>query len=323
MSGEMPSQNTTATTTLAMIEQGLKVFTGIYKRVFRSLKSEFKKLYRLNNLYLNEQEYFRVLDNQLAVFQKDYAVDDLDVIPVADPTMASEAQRLARAQALLQTMEMNPDPMGKIEILQQYYDAIGAKNLDKLIDIKKITEQMANPGASPDSMRFQLDTQKAKDAQEIKLHELEHAEMELIARIQLIEAQVDQTKALTMKTLADAEAVEPGQQLEQYKAYAADLATIRQHERELKKLGMESEESGKGASSGSAGEDTEGAPAGVAESPSNQESNAVPTGSAPSTPGLTPERTNLDAELSGSDGNADYAAIGENLRNESNAGNIG
>jgi chaperonin GroES len=236
MAGEMPSQNTTATTTLAMIEQGLKVFTGIYKRVFRSLKQEFAKLYRLNSVYLEEEEYFRVMDSQMAVFQKDYALDDLDIVPVADPTMASEAQRLARAQALLQTMEMNPDPMGKIEILRQYYDAIGAKNIDQLLNVEQIKQQMENPPPNPDMLRLQLETQKAKDTMDAKLHELEHAETELQAKVNLLEKQADLLTAQTMKTIAEAEAVEPGMQFEQYKMQVAQISEERKMELEHKKL---------------------------------------------------------------------------------------
>src|SRR6185312_5018846 len=51
--GKMPGQNTPATTTMASIEQGMKVFTAVYKRLYRSLDSEFKKLFQLNATYLN------------------------------------------------------------------------------------------------------------------------------------------------------------------------------------------------------------------------------------------------------------------------------
>ena len=54
--GKMPGQNTPATTTMATIEQGMKVFTAVYKRVYRSLK-EFRKIYKLNRTYLNPEEY--------------------------------------------------------------------------------------------------------------------------------------------------------------------------------------------------------------------------------------------------------------------------
>ena len=53
--GKMPGQNTPATTTMASIEQGMKVFTAVYKRVYRSLTSEFRKIYKLNQQYMNPE----------------------------------------------------------------------------------------------------------------------------------------------------------------------------------------------------------------------------------------------------------------------------
>lgn len=239
MSGEMPSQNTPATTTLAMIEQGLKVFTAIYKRIFRSMKSEFKKLYRLNSLYMNETEYIRILDAQMAVFQKDYSMEDLDVMPVADPSVSSEAQRLARANALLQTFQLNPDPMGKAEILRQYYDAIGAKNIDALLNMQALQQQMQNPPPNPEILKMQLETQKSKDDVDLRLRELEQKEAESIAKTMKLEAEIDLLKAQTMKTIAEAEAVEPGFQLEQYKLDLQKMQAERQFEAFQKKAESE------------------------------------------------------------------------------------
>jgi hypothetical protein len=81
----------------------------------------------------------------------------------------------------------------------------------------------------------------ASDTNDIKLKDQEIAENEAIARIQLIEAQTDLAKAQAIKTTAEAEAVEPGNQLAMYKAYVDGMAKDRQHERELKKMGIEQE----------------------------------------------------------------------------------
>lgn len=325
MSGEMPSQNTPATTTLAMIEQGLKVFTAIYKRVFRSMKSEFKKMYRLNSLYLNEVEYYRVLDSQFAIYKQDYSLEDLDVVPVADPSMASEAQRLATANALMQTMPVNPDPMGKIEILRQYYDAINAKNIDKLLNVKQLEEQMANPPEDPEMIKLQLEAQRAKDEQEARLDDMEMKQRESYAKILEIEANTDLIRAKTLETIAKAEAVEPGIQLNQYKAYLEDLKREQQHERELLKMQHEADEAKEEGEEG--GESGEGTPpntpredAGMAGPPSNPGSSPMPPSNPLSAPGSAPGGTNLDDVLAGSNGDANYAAIGQDLRNELNSG---
>lgn len=279
MSGEMPSQNTPATTTLATIEQGLKVFTAIYKRVYRGLKEEFKKLYRLNSLYMEEEEYFRVLDGQQVAFRKDYDLNDLDISPVADPTMSSEAQRLARANALMQTYQINPTPEGKAEILLQYYDSIGVKNIDKLMPMDKIMQSMQNPPPDPEMLKLQLETHKAEDAAEINLNKSENESRESLARIQKMEAETDLIVAQTMKAIAEAEAVEPGVQLQQYKAFVDDMKRQQQHERELKKISITNEEKPNGEGSES---NTNGNDGGMAPPPSdtgsipNTEGNALP-----------------------------------------------
>ena len=332
MAGDMPSQNTPATTTLAMIEQGLKVFTGIYKRVYRSMKQEYKKIYRLNSLYMNETEYFQVMDTQHAIKRIDYSMTDLDVVPVADPSMASEAQRLATANALLGTIEMNPDPMGKVEILAQYYDAIGAKNIDKLLNMETIQKMISAPAPpDPNILKVQLETQRASDDYDLKLKDQEIKENETLARIQNIEADTNLKIAQGMKALADAEAVEPGTQLQMYRAYMDDLKNQQQHERELKKNQIEQEEEedkakesakgGEGAPSGPTdGGNTPPTDGGMAPPPDNTVGPIGPAGTPPGTAGPTVTGTNLDTALSGTDGNADYSGIGQDLRSELNSG---
>jgi chaperonin GroES len=82
MMGENPGQNQPAMTTMNVLEQGLKVYSSIIKRNHRSLKSMFRKMYKLNALYLNPEEYFEVIDEQAGqgqneqpqgvVYQSDY-----------------------------------------------------------------------------------------------------------------------------------------------------------------------------------------------------------------------------------------------------------
>jgi len=98
MTGQMPASDTPATTVLALIEEGRKVFSTIHKRIHRSFKKELAKLYRLNSLYLDEQKYFKVLgiknipDGQpVPIGRVDYA-STYDIIPVSDPNITSRAE---------------------------------------------------------------------------------------------------------------------------------------------------------------------------------------------------------------------------------------
>jgi chaperonin GroES len=125
----------TATTTLALIEQGLKVFTVIYKRIYRAMADEFKLLYQLNARYMEDKEYFTFLDTQKAVAKADYESGSMDIMPVADPRMVTEMQKTGRAQVLMQIQE-HPvygtlqDPM---ESLRRIYDAVGMTETESLI----------------------------------------------------------------------------------------------------------------------------------------------------------------------------------------------
>lgn len=305
MGGEMPSQNTPATTVLAVIEQGLKVFTAIYKRVFRALANEYSKLYRLNSLYLDEIEYFRVLDSQQAVHRVDYAMGDMDVSPVADPSVSSEAQRLARAQALLQTMQMNPDPMGRAEILRQYYEAIGAKNLDALLDMNKLQQQMSQPPPPPPEMvKIQLETQKAKDENEREEERLGFERAQTVADLAIKDAQVAEIKARTMKLIAEAEAVEPGQQLENYKFQLSVLDSKNKADQAEKDRQLAMTETENGADQG-------GVP-GVEKSPNDDENmGGVPEIAGGLQGGIEPG-AQPQPILSGAVGTSDSAVGGQN-----------
>jgi chaperonin GroES len=108
LTGDTNGQTQTATTTLAMIEQGLKVFTAIYKRIYRALKDEFKLLFRLNSQYADEKTYYTFQDQEEAVEKTDYDVASMDVCPVADPKMVTDMQRAAHAQFLMQIAEHPP-----------------------------------------------------------------------------------------------------------------------------------------------------------------------------------------------------------------------
>jgi chaperonin GroES len=203
LTGDTNGRAQTATTTLALIEQGLKVFTAIYKRVHRALKQELAKLYRLNRIYLPPQQYFTVLDQPEAVAQEDYADKDVDVIPVSDPTVVSDMQRLGRAQFLMELAKENPSLNGE-EVTRRVLEAAQIEDVDKLISKQQ-------PGPDPKMLEtiHRIAIDKAK---------LETAEATAAANIQ-------KTLADALLALTQAEAAAVGtdisviaQQLEAIKA---------------------------------------------------------------------------------------------------------
>jgi chaperonin GroES len=130
LSGQSPGPNVPATTTLALIEQGLQVYSAIYKRVHRSLYQEFKKLRRLNVLYLPDEAYSDVLDDPEAIRRRDYESSDHDIIPVSDPNATTNMQRIMKAKALL---EIKGQGLNDKEINKRYLQALQVEDIDKLI----------------------------------------------------------------------------------------------------------------------------------------------------------------------------------------------
>lgn len=108
--GKMPGQNTPATTTQETVKQGMMLFTAVYKRVYRSLSKEFKKLYRLNSIYLDPKEETNILDDQIG--QQDFEEGTYDVCPAADPAATSSQEKQAKAQMLMGLIQLGTvDPM--------------------------------------------------------------------------------------------------------------------------------------------------------------------------------------------------------------------
>ena len=136
MMGES-ERNETATTTHSKVEQGMMVFSAIYKRVFRSLKSEFKKLKRLNKHFLPVESYYRVMTSGAIekIGLTDYQGNDTDVQPIADPSVVSKSLRVAKAAALKQASHQNPlyDPY---EVEKRFLEALEVENIDRLL-VKK------------------------------------------------------------------------------------------------------------------------------------------------------------------------------------------
>ena len=122
-------------TTMALIEQGLQVFTAIYKRIFRAEKEEFGLIYDLVGKYGDEQmaeDYMTVLDDPEADLQTDFTASDMDIRPVSDPGSVTRTQKVARAQFLLQTGQNNP-VVDQHELMKRVYEAADIEDIDKLL----------------------------------------------------------------------------------------------------------------------------------------------------------------------------------------------
>ena len=130
LTGETAAATMQPTTLMALIEQGLKVFTAIYKRVHRSAADEYTKLYNLNRKYLERTARYQVGDEWKTISQEDYARGG-GVVPISDPAMVSDMQRAAKAQ-FLQGFMGNP-MIDQPELTQRILDAAQIEDVDKLL----------------------------------------------------------------------------------------------------------------------------------------------------------------------------------------------
>jgi chaperonin GroES len=126
LTGETGGQNQTATTTLALIEQGLKVFTGIVGRVLRALSAELKALYNLNarNAQADQEDYAMFGDSPEYNMAMDFNSKTCDVAPVADATVVTDMQKMARAQVIMELAKENPR-IDQLEANKRYLEAQG------------------------------------------------------------------------------------------------------------------------------------------------------------------------------------------------------
>lgn len=206
--GKMPGQNTPATTTMATIEQGMKVFTAVYKRIYRSLAEEFKKIYQINGTYLNPNTYASIVD--VTIGPDDFK-NVYDICPGADPTAVSQTEKLLKAQGLLELLPtgmLNP-----VEVIRRVLEAQEQPNWEQILN-PQVAQTGQPPEPQPDpklmemQMKGQLEQQKlqmqaaqqdhkgqleARDKQvqlamKAQEHQMDMAHKEQMAKVQMAEA---------------------------------------------------------------------------------------------------------------------------------------
>ena len=183
--GKMPGQNTPATTTMASIEQGMKLFTAVYKRVYRSLAKEFQKIYKLNRIYLDPQVELEILDEP--VEQSDYLGNEKDVIPSADPSAASSQERIQKAQQLMQLLGLGT--INPMVVTQRMLEALEEPAPEQLM---QQPQPQPDPKAEALKMKAQLDMQTAQHDMALKEKEMQLKQAGESHKAQIQKALADQ-----------------------------------------------------------------------------------------------------------------------------------
>lgn len=202
--GKMPGQNTPAYTTKETVEQGMKLFTAIYKRVYRAQAKELKKLYELNRYYLDPQEYVSVLDEPIQ--QSDYDAPPDDLIPAADPSASSNTEKMAKVEALAQLL-----PLGTINpmaLTMRWLEALDETQPEQLIIPPEQQQQKPDPKVEAEMAKTQIkqaESQHKMQMEELKMQleqqkqtmqmQLEKQRMEMQMQFEAMKQQLELTKA--------------------------------------------------------------------------------------------------------------------------------
>ena len=126
------SQQAAVGTTMALMERGSKVMSAIHKRLYFSMKQEFKLLAKIVSTYLPPEYPYDVVGGARIIKQMDFD-DRIDIIPVADPNIFSMSQRITIAQTELQLAMSNPQMHNMYMAYRKMYEAIGVKNVDQIL----------------------------------------------------------------------------------------------------------------------------------------------------------------------------------------------
>ena len=201
MTGET-AHNMQPTTVMALIEQGLTVFTAVYKRIFRSLKREFALCARLNAQFVSPEQYSAFLDEQDEQGQpilfdpaQDFSLDDMDIEPVADPQSVTRMQEMAKAELLMQMSQQ-----GLVNPATASQRVLEAASIDNREELAMPEDPMA-----PVMQQAQVEMMMAQLAQ-------------AQADVELTIAKVDAERAKAVKDMSSVSTDEARVQIEAYEA---------------------------------------------------------------------------------------------------------
>ena len=119
-------------TTMALLEASSKFFSSIHKRLHKSQRDEFKILARIDYEYLPSEYPYEIPFAEKSVFKKDFD-GRIDIIPVSDPNIPSNAHRMMISQMALQMAQQSPPGMFNIEALNR--TILNAANMPTLEEI--------------------------------------------------------------------------------------------------------------------------------------------------------------------------------------------
>lgn len=268
MTGVNPGQNTPAETNRTTVEQGQKVYSAIFKRIWRSMKQEFKKLYSLNSVYLPATVTFG--SNANKVSRSDYLMSPGSVVPAADPFIISDTARIQQATVLRNAAETNYG-YDRDAVERIFLRALGIK------DAKAVYPGMQKMGNPPPSEKLQIEQMRQQAAQAQRHTDILKFMADLQETRRVNDARIAEMMAKADAYQAQADTAEGNQRIN---AYNAAINAYREQNNvignQINMLLKELSNGGSGNQTGGAG----GAVSGLEGAPNNQGSDGGTEGGA-------------------------------------------
>ena len=126
------NQQAAVGTTMALLERGSRVMSAIHKRLYAGLKNEFELLAKVFSTYLPPVYPYDVVGGTRQIKAADFD-DKIDILPIADPNIFSQTQRINLAQTEMQLAMSNPQMHNLYQVYRTMYEAIGVKNIDLIL----------------------------------------------------------------------------------------------------------------------------------------------------------------------------------------------
>lgn len=199
--GENPGQNTPAETSRTMVREARKVYNGVYKRTWRALRDEMRKIFRLNSYFLPATG---PADYAGEIARIDYSLSPKAVVPAADPQMLSDTEQAQIALALKQNAMQTPGyDLPAVE--RRFLRALRVSNPN---EVYRPTEIQPTP--SPAAQAAQLKLQIAQLDAQVKVRT---TMAKLLAEVDMTQAKIRNLESQTQLNLANASAVDGNQKI--------------------------------------------------------------------------------------------------------------
>lgn len=236
LTGTTDVTNASPNSVAMLMQQGLKVYSSIQRRIFRGFKKELEKIVKLNSRYLNEQEYLTLIDPEPRDMQEmydtygrisDFVLESLDIVPIVDIEDSTELEAMNKAQSIMQAgiQFANMGATDPTMLAVQYYKAMEVENIEALVPPPQDQSQQPDPAM----IQMQQDMQ-------VRMKELELKEKEFALKVAESEARIKEMNANAVKTMSDAQTAQGKLELDTFKQKFAEMEHRTKTGLELEKL---------------------------------------------------------------------------------------